>query len=90
MPEASAESAGMAFLAFLSAATSAWGVPALTVTLPAATATPEFLRPLRSMMSEGAASPCFMVGNSVMPPDRNFPSFAFFIALTASAGFVGR
>ena len=42
------------------------------------------------MMSLGDASPCFIVGISVMPPDMNLPSPADFMALTASAVVAGR
>ena len=41
------------------------------------------------MMSVGAARPCFMVGSSVMPPDMNLPSLAFFIGLDGIRHFGG-
>jgi hypothetical protein len=71
---------------FSFAAISAWVTPARMVTF-----FPDTLTPLssgtcrRSMTSEGAASRSFIAGISVMPPETNLPSSAFFISFAASA-----
>jgi hypothetical protein len=62
----------------------------MMVTLVLVTLMPELPIADRSMMSDGVASPCFMVGISVMPPDMTLPSFLDFSSLTASASFAGR
>ena len=57
-------------------ATSAWGVMAPTVTMSPTVMPLRPSMPARSTTSVGAASRCFRVGMSVMPPARNTPSSA--------------
>ena len=89
MPASSA-SAGMAFLTSAELATVTWRVSALMVTTPSLTSMPRRSPSFdRSMMSDGEARRCFIVGSSVMPPASNLPSACLPASVAASATVAG-